>query len=123
MQGEIGTPGEKRPLPGDPEESTPCKKQAMSSTSVLSEEQLETAKQQTELAKKLPKKLPAQGPLSNGDHIVMVGDELHTMSSKGFKRLREENMIFKKEVIWVCSPELLREAGYYDWDAVDAKND
>ena len=99
---------QKRPLADPIEQST-----EKAARRFVPDEQPEIAKQHLELGEKIQKKLPAKGPLSNGNHIVMVGDELHTMSSQGFKRLREENVIFKKEVIWVCSSELLRQAGYY----------
>ena len=73
-------------------------------------------KKHLELGKKITKKLPALGPISDGSHICMVGDELHKMSSKGLKTLRQKNMLIKKEAVWACSPKLLFEASYYDWE-------
>ena len=104
---ELTAEKQKRPLEDPIEE--PTEKAAKSSGS----EQSEIVKKHLELGKKITKRLPALGPISDGSHICMVGDELHKMSSHSLKKLREKNVIIKKEAVWVCSSELLREEGYY----------
>ena len=100
---------QKRPLADPIEQST-----EKAARRFVPDEQPEIAKQHLELGEKIQKKLPAKGPLSNGNHICMVGDELHEMSPKSLNILREKKIIIKKEPIWVCSPELLRAEGYYN---------